>query len=332
MPRNTPFRILALIYPIERHVGHWACSSPSIQLVRIIMEGDGLGARVLEAAREFQPDALAIIGKRTGEYLDLLDELSGILPHLGRIPRIYRCQNTVLAHRVSATGGAGFPDRQVLAGLDAWFARACDPRFSLILVQTLADVELIRKALAPARVVACPYGYDTAIFDPDLPELERTTDVGCYFNLRGDPRRARLVAAAQEICSRRGWSFRFVEGVYGHEYARQIRATRVCLHQSDKGEVPYRMYETTALGAVFLSDPLRYGVEKFYEQGVEYLTFREDLSDLEDALACTLDHPARWQAVASACKARARNYTWSRISEEYVVPALRELLQEERTS
>ena len=332
MSRDIPYRIMALIYPIERHVGHWADSSPSIQVVRIIMEGDGLGSRILETARDFQPDAVAIIGKRSREYLDLLDELSEELPLLGRIPRIYRCQNTVLAHRVRAMNGPDFPEGQALAGLDAWFARACDPRFSLILVQTLADVELIRRSLAPARVVACPYGYDTAIFDPDLPELERTTDVGCYFNLRGDARRAGLVEAAQEICARRHWPFRFVEGVYWHDYAHQIRTTRICLHRSDNGDVPYRMYESTALGAVFLSDPLRYNVEEFFEHKKEYLTYQPDLSDLEAVLEGILSNPARRQAVASAGKARARSYTWARIAEEYVAPVLRELISEDGPS
>jgi len=332
MSRNMPYRIMALIYPIERHVGHWACSSPSIQVVRIIMEGGGLGLRILGTARDFRPDAVAIIGKRSREYLDLLDELSEELPLLGRVPRIYRCQNTVLAHRVRATDGAEYPDCQALAGLDAWFARACDPRFSLILVQTLADVELIRKALVPARVVGCPYGFDPAVFDPDLPELERTTDVGCYFNLRGDPRRGRLVEAAQEICRRRNWSFRFAEDVYWHDYARQMRTTRICLHRSDQGEVPYRMYESTALGSVFLTDPLRYDVEKFYAHDSEYLTYRPDLSDLEAVLEGILSNTARLQAVASAGKARARSHTWARIAEEYVAPALRELIPEDGRS
>ena len=332
MLRIMPYRILALIYPIECHVGHWACSSPSIQVARIIMEGGSLGSRILETARQFRPDGVAIIGKRSREYLDLLDELSEELPLLGRIPRIYRCQNTLLAHRVRAMSGADYPDWQTLAGLDAWFARACDPRFALILAQTLADVELMRKSLTPARVVGCPYGYDTAIFDPNLPELERTTDVGCYFNLRDDSRRARLVEEAREICRRRNWSFRFAEGVYWHDYARLIRTTRICLHRSDQGEVPYRMYETTALGAAFLTDPLRYDVEKFFAQDREYLTYQPDLSDLEAVLEGTLGNPARLHAVAAAGKARARGYSWSRIAEEYVVPALNELIPEEGRS
>jgi hypothetical protein len=325
MTGAAPIRVLALIYPIERHVGHWATSSHSIRLLRIVMEGDALGEKILLALRDFQPQAIAIIGKRTTEYLDLLDALAQRVPSLQTIPRIYRCQNTVLAARLAALNLGALPDKQLLAEMDAWFARACDPRFSLVLVQTLDDVELIRQALAPVRVAACPYGYDPAIFDPDLPELPRITDVGCYFSLRGDPRRVRLVETAQAICGRQGWRFLFVEGAYWHEYARQIRTTRVCLHQSDQGEVPYRLYETTALGSVFLSDPLQHGVETLFDKDREYLTFQPDLSDLEEALCGVLKQPARWQSVAAAGRARARRYTWAQIADAYVAPVLREM-------
>jgi len=200
---DARIRVLALIYPIEQHVGHWASSSPSIDLVRIIMEGDDLPARLLQAIRQHRPQAIAVIGKRVAEYLDLLDRLSEVEPQLRRVPRVYRCQNTALAHRV--TDIAGKSDKPRLAALSPWFARACDPRFSLVLVQTWDDVELISRALAPTCVAACPYGYDASIFDPSLPDLPKTTDVGCYLNLKHDARRIRLVETAREICHRRGW-------------------------------------------------------------------------------------------------------------------------------
>jgi hypothetical protein len=321
---RAPIRVLALIYPLERHVGHWACSSPSLEVTRVVMEGDDLGPRVREAARVAPPEVVAIIGKRVAEYHDLLDDLARFEPRLAAAPRVYRCQNTVLRHRVEALGL--IPSKEVLADLDAWFARACDPRFSLVLVQTLDDVELIAQALRPTAVAPCPYGYDTAVFDPDLPELERVRDVGCYFNLRDDPRRARLVAEAEAICRRRGWSFRFVAGRYWHDYARQIRTTKVCLHLSDQGEVPFRMYETMALGAVFLTDPLQCGVDALFTRGEEYLTYAADASDLEDVLAGVLLDDERRRRLARAGRERARDYSWQAVAERWVAPALRALL------
>jgi hypothetical protein len=89
------------------------------------------------------------------------------------------------------------------------------------------------------------------------------------------------------------------------------------------------MYESTALGAVFLSDPLRYNVEKFFKRNKEYLTYQPDLSDLEAVLDGILSNPARLRAVASAGKARARCYTWARIAEEYVAPVLYEIIAED---
>ena len=323
MKQYPPIRVLALIPPIERHVGHWACSSPSIALVRIVMEGDNVASVLLEAARQQRPQVLAIIGKQPSEYLNLLDDLAEEEPLLRGLPRIYRCQNTVLAHRAPTSE---FWTKQNLAALDPWFARGCDPRFSLLLVQTLDDVELVQHALPQVRVAACPYGYDTAVFDPSLPELERVTDVGCYFNLKDDPQRILLVRKAEEICHRRGWNYRFAAGNYWHEYAHQIRTTKVCLHHSLRQEVPYRLYETTSLGAVFVTDPLRYSIDRLFTLGSEYLTFNPDFSDLEMVLERLLLMPDCWNSIRRKGKRRAEQYTWSRIAEQYVLPPLRELV------
>lgn len=324
MPEYGALRVLALIPPIERHVGHWACSSPSIALTRVLMEGDDVSLRVLQAVREQAPQAIAIIGKQVSEYLGLLDDLASAEPRLRGLPRIYRCQNTVLAHRA--------PDpeswtRQNLSAMSPWFARGSDHRFSLLLVQTLDDVALIRHALPQARVAACPYGYDTAIFDPSLPDLERVTDVGCYFNLKDDSRRTLLVNTAREICQLRGWSFRFAAGQYWHEYANQIRTTKVCLHFSLQQEIPYRMYEVTSLGALFLTNPLRYSVDSLFELGSEYLTFEPDCSDLAEVLESVLADRKTYDMIRINGRKRAAQYTWPQIAEQYVVPPLRELVE-----
>jgi len=320
---DRELRILALIYPIERHVGHWACSSASIEVERVIMEGDDLDGRILESFRGLDPHGIALIGKEPGAYHDRLDRLAAMEPRMAGVPRIYRCQNTVLAHRVAGME----PSREHLASLDHWFAFACDPRFSLVLVQTLDDVEIIGRALAPVLVAPCPYGYDPAVFNGDLPELPRTTDVGCYFNRRGDRRRADLADKAREICHRRGWSFRFVTGKYWHDYAELIRTTKVCLHLSDQGEVPFRMYETTILGSLFLTDPLRYSVERLFTAEKEYLTYSPDLSDLEETLEGILADEKRRLSISLAGRERAREYAWPSMADRYVRPALEELLE-----
>jgi len=322
MTDPSKIRVLAMVYPIERHVGHWAMSSQSIELTRVIMEGENLPDLLSSAVRACRPEIVAIIGKSVKQYHDLLDDLSNDITHLKEVPRVYRCQNTVLAQRVYGAD----PTRESLAKLDHWFAFACDERFSLILVQTLTDVDLIQRALAPKLVVACPYGYDTAVFDPDLPDIERPIDVGCYFSLRDDPRRLRLVDHAQSICARRGWSFRFVSGKYWHDYANLIHSTKLCLHFSDRQEIPFRLYETTCLGTVFLTDPLGCGIENLFSEGQEYLTYRPDLSNLEDVLESVLVNPGRWRSLSSNGRARAREYTWASIADRYVAPALKQVL------
>ena len=322
MVKNKSIRVMAMIYPIERHVGHWACSSDSIDLRRIIIEGDDIEKVIYKTVNEFHPEAIAIIGKRSKEYNDLLDRISCRAPFLKKIPRIYRCQNTVLAQQINVKN----PSKELLGKMSHWFAFACDERFSLILVQTLTDIDLIRESLSPRMVVACPYGYDPEIFNPNLPELERKTDVGCYFSLKNDVRRYKLVEIAEEICRRRGWTFRFVTGKYWHDYTSLIRTTKVCLHHSMQGEIPFRIYETSCFGTVFVSDPLGCGIENLFEIGKDYLVYQPDLSDLELILENILVDQKKWDSISRNSKAKTRNYSWPHIAEKYVLPALKELL------
>jgi hypothetical protein len=323
MAAHSRIRVLALIYPIERHVGHWACSSDSIELERVIMEEREIESVLLERIRAFEPEAIALVGKQVQAYHAILDRISQSIARVKGIPRIYRCQNTNVRQRFGDT----LPTREQLANHIHWLASACDERFALILVQTLTDVDVIRRVLAPKMVIACPYGYDPAIFNPDLPEVERTVDVGCYFSLKDDPRRLELVRVAEEVCAKRGWTFRFESGKYWHDYANLMRTTRVCLHRSEHSEVPFRIYESTCFGTVFLTDPLGCGIECLFQEGEEYLTYQPDLGDLEAVLESVLADQARWESISRAGKARARDYAWPQIAETYVLPALRELLR-----
>ena len=101
-------RVLALMRPIERHVGHWACSSASLELRRVIAEGDGEGAfadvetMVLQEVAAFEPEAIAVVGKEVAAFHDVLDGLADRVPLLRQTPRVYRCQNTALSARIGA--------------------------------------------------------------------------------------------------------------------------------------------------------------------------------------------------------------------------------------
>jgi hypothetical protein len=322
MHSSQRLRLLALIHPLEEHVGHWAASSLSLHIQRILMEDPDLETRILQAVAEFQPQAIALTSKSAPQYLDILDALAGRATQLRALPRIFRCQNTMLRQRF----GPQADDKDLCRAESGWFRIACDPRWSLVLVQTLDDVALIRRHLAPTAVAACPYGYDPVLFDPDLPEQERPIDVGCYMNLKDIPGRKALVEAARRVCKQHGFTFHFASGTYGEAYVELIRATKILLHWSEHGEIPYRMYEATALGALFLSNRLGCGVEQLFTLGEEYMIYQEDLSDLEGILLALLQAPERRKAIAAAGQARAQRCTWPHIAERYVVPTLRRLL------
>lgn len=319
---NSPIRVLALIYPIERHVGHWAGSSARLSIRRILMSGPTLRDEILDAVRTFDPQVIAVCGKPAIEYLDLLDDLASEQPALAALPRVFRMQNSSLRQQSDRVAES----KALCHELSLWFRLASDPRWSWVFVQTLNDVDVVRAHLAPVPVSACPYGYDTAVFDPELPELDRVTDVGIYMNLRDDPGRQELVREAQAICRGRQWCFRFVQGVYWHEYARQIRESKLVLHRSIHREVPFRLYETTVFGTVFVTDPLEANVDQLYTLDREYLTYQRDLSDLEDVLERLLTDDD-WRArIAENGRRRARQYTWQAVADRYVAPALATLL------
>jgi hypothetical protein len=317
-PADTPIRVLALIYPIERYVGHWACSSRKLEIRRILMSGFQVRKDIMQAVGEFRPEVIAVCGKAAMEYLDLLDDMEKQCPDLRSLPRVFRMQNSSLTQQSKRKADV----KEWCRDISLWFRLACDPRWSWIFVQTLNDVEVVRRHLAPVPVSACPYGYDTTVFNYDLPELERRIDVGCYMNLRGDPDREALLLKAETVCRQRGWLFRFVEGVYWYEYARQIRESKIVLHRSIHREVPFRMYETTVFGTVFVTDPLEACIEELFEEGKEYLTYRRDLSDLEDVLEKLMTDRSWRRTIAENGRRRARTYTWGEIADTYVAPAL----------
>jgi glycosyltransferase involved in cell wall biosynthesis len=319
---KSPIRVLALIYPIERHVGHWACSSSRLLIRRIIMSGPTVHKEILEAINDFQPEIIAVCGKAAIDYLDILDDLASQLPALRKLPRVFRMQNSSLIQQSSEV----IESKELCCDLSLWFRLACDPRWSWVFVQTLNDIDVVRKHLSPVPVSVCPYGYDTAVFDPDLPELDRNIDIGCYMNLRDDSGRRELVREAETICQRRGWSFSFVQGVYWHEYARQIRSSKIALHRSIHREIPFRIYETTVFGTVFVTDPLEAHVEELFVEDREYVTYKPDLSDLGVVLERLLTNDALRHSIAENGQLRARQYTWQAIADKYVAPALDTLL------
>ena len=322
MKHEDKIRVLALIHPIEKHIGHWACSSEKLAIRRIIMSGTDSYGEIALAIKEFVPEIIAICGKEAIDYLDLLDSLSIKEPFLTTIPRVFRMQNSSLLLQSEKTVFS----KQLCRNLSLWFRLACDPRWSWIFVQTLNDVDLVRKHLAPVPVSACPYGYDTTVFDPDLPDLEREIDVGCYLNLRGDRGRHDLVTKAEAICKRNGWTFDFVEGVYWHDYARQIRRSKIALHKSIYSEVPFRIYETTVFGTVFLTDPLKANIDELFEENLEYMTYNQDFSNLEEVMGTLLTNELLFQSISENGRKRAKQYTWSAIADKYVEGALKTLL------
>ncbi len=309
-------RVMALIPPIERHVGHWACSTPSLEVGRVLMDERAENA-ILECWRRLQPEAVAIVGREPEAYHAVLDRLA-----LPPVPRVYRTQNTNL--------GGGEMDREALrACANHWARSAAGGRFALVLVQTLSDVETFRRALAPAEVAWCPYGIDESVFPSHAPEDSAEIDVGCYFRLKNLDGRKALVETAAGICARRGWRFRFSDNVWGRDYAALIRGTAVCLHYSKCGDVPFRLVEVTSQDRLFLTDPLSQGIEHLYREGEEFLTYRRDLSDLEEALVRVFDDPLMRARVAAAGWRKAREFTWTAVAERHVAPALRHLLEKQ---
>jgi hypothetical protein len=317
---RPPYRVLALVPPREEFVGHWACSSASIAVERLPAVTDRLDERLEAAFDAFRPEAIAVLGKNGPAVHDWLDSFSA-RHRLARVPRVFRCQNTALDRRLPPRADLSLAD---LARFSGWFAAAVDARSDLVLLQTSTDLPIARRFLGD-RVFPCPYGFDPRVFSPAPADVERDVDVGCYLSLKGDPRRIALVETASGICARHGWRFAFVTGRYGPAYAAEIRRTKVCLHVSEWQEVPFRLYETTASGSVFVTDPLQCGVEALYTAGQEYLTYAS-LGELEGVLESVLCEPARLEAIRLAGQARARRHTWPSVAEEYVVPALAHLL------
>ena len=120
---DDPIRVVALIYPIERHVGHWACSSSRLLIRRIIMSGVNVRDEILRAVHDCDPQVIAVCGKAATEYLDLLDDLASKWPALKTLPRVFRMQNSSLMQQ----SGKAAESRELCRDLSLWFRLANDP-------------------------------------------------------------------------------------------------------------------------------------------------------------------------------------------------------------
>ncbi len=312
MNKKRKLKIIALIPPIERYVGHWACSSNEIEVHRILMEREDIGATVRDTCYQVQPDYLAVISKRAIIYLNSLAN------SMTKIPKIFRCQNTVLYSRF----GDRARDYNLCWNESGWFRIAADPRWDVILVQTLDDVEVIQEHLPGKTVIACPYGYDPQLFYPEFPENDRDIDIGCYMKVNHHPQRMRLIELAKQIATDHQLRFESTERTYWHNYAELVRRTKIMLNWSVHAEVPFRMYESTVSGAVFMTNPLKCEVGRLFAKDSEYITYQPDFSDLQQSIIELIENPNRLKRIALAGKKRAKQYSWPKVADKWLAPSL----------
>ena len=297
---------------------HWRGDTKNIHIVeRVYFDEKNFEEKCINILVNNVIDFIAFCGKgssKAAKQLDLAFEINEEYK-LKRIKKIIRIQNTNMSRKE-----VDFKTKQELYNNgNRWLKEALEYNFDVIFVQTYQDEKIINNVLESGRAYWVPYSNNNKIFYPQ--NCEKTIDVGMYFKVQRHPKRKQVIDFVTKICEKNNWKYEFSDKYWGKDYADAIAKSKILIHFSYCGDVPYRLYEAAAIGTCLLTDELYYGVEKLFDKA-SYAVFKRDLSDIEDKIKILLDKPEERRCIEKNASIDIEKNSWEIISEKYIVPIL----------
>lgn len=202
-----------------------------------------------------------------------------------------------------------------------WLHVALDYKFDVIFVQTYGNADIINALNRNNNAVYLPFAYNDRRFYPRT--QKKNVDIGMYFKIERHSNRLRFIDEIIRLVYKNGWKICLSNAYWGEDYAHYMGEAKIILHYSYVGDIPYRLYEAAGSKACFLTDPLGYGIENFFDKNEHYFEYKRDLSDLEYKINWILEHQdIREKVEEEAYKKAVNNFTWEKVAETIVVPTL----------
>lgn len=321
----------------ERLSSHWCYDTQIFKVLqRVYTDDTRFSEKVLSAISNEKLMAICYSGKDAAIVARNVDCL---IYEMGdkkldckykSLVKVVRIQNTNLSNNKYNKPEEAL---QAVAGKSSgasWLSVALDYDFDIVFTQTYGNAEIINSLKRNRVAVYLPFAYNDRRFYPR--DQEKQFDIGMYFKIERHSNRLKFIDHIMKLIYKNGWKFCLSNGYWGDDYAEQLGKAKIILHYSYVGDIPYRLYETAGSRGCFLTDTLKFGVEKLFTPGIHYFEYNSELSDLEQKIDWILTHDEERSCVEEAAYEKViNNYTWGIAAERIVVPSILSRYYEKNT-
>lgn len=310
---------------------HWAYSTEKFEIVkRIYYDEPGYIRLVEENIRENDIDVICFSGRlavNAAKNLELYFENieNGISKKYKDILKIMKFHNTNLCHHVEYNKKVNIEEVKK-CGND-WVQLALDHPFDLIFIQTYGDAEILNKVNKKRDAIWVPYSYNDKLYYDR--KIEKKLDIGAFFKLERHQHRVAFINRIKEIADDNGYSFEFSDQYWGENYAKKISESKVIVHLSYCGDIPWRLYECAASGTCLLSDELKFGLDKLFPEEC-YVKYARDFSDLERKIKIILEDIRYRENIVDLARKSVQKYAWGEVVDNWIVPIIINQKKEKR--
>ena len=309
---------------------HWAYSTSRLNIIeRVYYDEHGFEKKMLDLLRKFQVDLLGISGRGAGEALEklnnyLLKNSFNEFLKFSNILKIAKLHNTNLNRKKMKKN---LKDRnKLMKNGNDWVKIALKYPFDILMVQTYGDDKILNDVLKKDVAYWVPYLYNDKIFT--YKDVEKQIDIGAYFKVERHKHREKFIKVIEEYAKKRGYTFEFSDKYWGKDYAEKIQNSKVVVHLSYCGDIPWRLYECSACGTCLLTDPLKFGVDKLFKKNKDYIEFNRDLSDLENKLDKVLENEKYRNEIIEHSRKSVKKFTWELGVNKIIIPLIEKKYKE----
>jgi GT2 family glycosyltransferase/Flp pilus assembly protein TadD len=183
------------------------------------------------------------------------------------------------------------------------------PHCDLILTDA-PGVEVMHRAglshVRPANL----FGLERAFLEEPSADENRDIDILFVGNLHPPVQGDRLPWLARLAKLSERWNVHIATGVFGEEYRRLLRRSKIAFNRSIRGECNKRAFEASACGALLFQESENREIRNWLEEGAEFVAYTT--VNLESLLERYLTSDQR-QAIAAAARKRVQDYGFSAI-------------------
>lgn len=322
---SSKLNLLVLDDKFGRINSHWAFSTKNLDIVsRIYYDEKGFEENLFNQLNLKQVDVIGYSGrgaieadKKIRKYLKNKSTTLFSLYH--NTKKIMKLHNTNLSEFIEVES---VKINDIKEKGNDWVKIALNHPFDCVFVQTYGDAEIINRYCGNDKAVWVPYAYNDSIFyDRNCAKM---VDIGAYFKLDRHEHRIEFIKRIERFAKSNNYTFEFSDSFWGKEYAEKISQAKIIVHLSYCGDIPWRLYESAASKACFITDPLKFNVSKLFSDSC-YAVYKRNFDDLESKLKFLLENSEYRGKMVHRAGKEVEQYAWSRFSEQYIVPLIRSL-------